>query len=174
MWCWKHLTYHPSLTLNRFQTLSWCFHCWPEKSKCWLSSNFAGYWKSIEIKGTSQLIFTCSKSTTETVEKGVKYVQKYFNTSKGIKYVRRRSDLFIVNFEHVSHLFLLFLLLNLNKQMLAGLTSISSILQKQASNQTRKGIISSIFCFFVISGCKLRANLIAFVFLDHQSLVNTG
>ena len=31
----------------------------------------------------------------------------------------RRSDIFIVNFEHISHLFLEFLLLTLNKKMLA-------------------------------------------------------
>ena len=34
---------------------------------------------------------------------------------------RRRSGDFIVNFEHISHLFLAFLLLTLNKQMLAGI-----------------------------------------------------
>ena len=34
---------------------------------------------------------------------------------------RRRSGVFIVNFEHISHLFLAFLLLTLNKQMLAGM-----------------------------------------------------
>ena len=33
----------------------------------------------------------------------------------------RRSSVFIVNFEHISHLFLVFILLTLNKQMLAGL-----------------------------------------------------
>ena len=33
----------------------------------------------------------------------------------------RRSGVFIVNFGHISHLFLVFLLLTLNKQMLAGL-----------------------------------------------------
>ena len=33
----------------------------------------------------------------------------------------RRSGVFIVNFEHISHLFLLFLLLTLNKSMLAGI-----------------------------------------------------
>ena len=32
----------------------------------------------------------------------------------------RRSCVFIVNFEHISHLFLVFLLLTLNKQMSAG------------------------------------------------------
>ena len=32
----------------------------------------------------------------------------------------RRSTVFIVNFEHISHLLLVFLSLTLNKQMLAG------------------------------------------------------
>ena len=32
----------------------------------------------------------------------------------------RRSRVFIVNFKHISHLFLVFLLLNLNKSRLAG------------------------------------------------------
>ena len=54
-----------------------------------------------------QLTFACSKPTTETLEKGVK-------------------DVFIVHFEHNSHLFLVFLLLTLNKQMLAGTTLVAS------------------------------------------------
>ena len=33
---------------------------------------------------------------------------------------RRRSDVFIVNFEHISHLFLVFLLLTLSSYMPAG------------------------------------------------------
>ena len=45
---------------------------------------------------------TCSNATIETLEKGVKYV-------------------FIVNFEHISHLFLVFLLLTLNKSVLHGI-----------------------------------------------------
>ena len=41
--------------------------------------------------------------------------------SGNLAYVlRRRSGLFVVNFEHISHLFLVFLLLTLNKQILAG------------------------------------------------------
>ena len=51
---------------------------------------------------TSQPAFTCSKLTIGTLEQGVKYVQW------------RRSGIFIVNFEHISHLVLLFLLLTLN------------------------------------------------------------
>ena len=42
------------------------------------------------------------KVTKELLEKGVKYVQSYW----------RRSGVFIFNFEHISHLFLVLLLLN--------------------------------------------------------------
>ena len=45
----------------------------------------------------------CSKLTIETLEQGVKYVHW------------RRSGVFIVNFEHISHLVLVFLLLTLNR-----------------------------------------------------------
>ena len=34
------------------------------------------------------------------------------------------SDVFNVNFEHISHLFLVFLLLNLNKQIFAGISAV--------------------------------------------------
>ena len=51
--------------------------------------------------GKFQPAFTCSNLTIETLEQGVKYVQ-------------RRSGFFIVNFEHISHLVLVFLLLTLN------------------------------------------------------------
>ena len=51
----------------------------------------------LKIKDSYQLIFTCLKSTIATLEKGVKYVQW-------------RSGVFIVNSEHISHLFLLLLL----------------------------------------------------------------
>ena len=54
----------------------------------------------------TQLTFTSSKSTIETVEKGVKYVQICH---------WRHSGVFIVNFKHISPLFLMFLLLTLNK-----------------------------------------------------------
>ena len=55
------------------------------------SVNFGKFLENIH----TQLTFTSSKSTTETPEKGVKYVQSYL----------RCSDVFIVNFEHISHLF---------------------------------------------------------------------
>ena len=41
---------------------------------------------------------------------------------------RRRSGVFFVNFEHISHLFLVFLFLTLQKQMLVG-KGVKGILQ---------------------------------------------
>ena len=58
-------------------------------------------------RSITQLTFTCSKSTISTLEDGVlEDVQS--------------SGVFIVNFEHMPHLFLVFLLQALNKEMLAG------------------------------------------------------
>ena len=51
----------------------------------------------------TQPAFTCSKLTMQTLEQSVKCV-KYWG----------RSGVFIVNFEHISHLDLVFLLLTLN------------------------------------------------------------
>ena len=45
---------------------------------------------------------------------------KVYNKNTGTTSIRR-SGVFIVNFEHISHLFLVFLLLILNKSILAGL-----------------------------------------------------
>ena len=56
----------------------------------------------INIFILSQLAFTCSKLTIETLEQGVKKVQICC------------SGAFIVSFEHISHLFQVFLLLTLN------------------------------------------------------------
>ena len=51
----------------------------------------------------TQPAFTCSKLTIETLEQGVKYRQW------------RRFGVFIVNFEHISHRVLVFLLLTLSR-----------------------------------------------------------
>ena len=56
--------------------------------------------------GWAQPSFTCSKLTIKTVERGVKYVQ----------------SVFIVNFEYISHLVLVFLLLNLIISLAAELS----------------------------------------------------
>ena len=62
----------------------------------------------------SQLTFTCSKSSIETLELCVKYVQKLtIRTEEQCQW--GRFGVFIVNFEHISQLFLVFLLLTLSK-----------------------------------------------------------
>ena len=62
-------------------------------------------------------VITCSKLTIETLEQGVKYGE--ICSKLTIKAPERRhwgcSDVFIVNFEHISHLFVVFLLLNLSR-----------------------------------------------------------
>ena len=57
--------------------------------------------------------FSCSKATIETLEKGVKYVQKVpIKTAE--QHHRRCSCVFSVNFDHISEISLVFLLLTLN------------------------------------------------------------
>ena len=48
------------LTLSRFHTLFWCFHCWLWTNKCQLG-------QSVSVKK-----FTCSKVESKIVEKGVR------------------------------------------------------------------------------------------------------
>ena len=69
----------------------------------------------------TQSAIAYSKLTIETLEQGVKYVQSYQWHCSGV---------FIVNFDHISHLVLVFLLLTLSKQMPAGYT-----IQKSAGNE---------------------------------------
>ena len=54
---------------------------------------------------------TCLQLTMETVEKGVKQIQSHWC----------HSGVFNVNFEHISHLFLLFMLLTLSTYLFAGI-----------------------------------------------------
>ena len=68
----------------------------------------------------AQLAFTCSKSTIETLKKGVKWSKLTIKTPERRHW--RGSGVLIANSEHISHLFLGFLLLTLNKQKLAGKT----------------------------------------------------
>ena len=60
----------------------------------------------------TQITFTCSNSTTET-RKRCEICSKLIIKTPERR--RRRSGVFIVNFEHISHLCLVFLLLNLSK-----------------------------------------------------------
>ena len=64
-----------------------CLSIWPNSYEVALRNS---------AKKTSQLTFTCSKLTIKTSE-------------------RRLSSVFIITFEHISHLFLVSLLLTLNK-----------------------------------------------------------
>ena len=64
----------------------------------------------------TQLAFTCSKSTTETLEKGVKHSSKLtIKTPERPQW--QRFGIFIVNFEHISHFLLVYIVLTLNKWM---------------------------------------------------------
>ena len=57
----------------------------------------------------------------------------------------RRSGVFIVKFENISHIFLVFLLLNLNKQMLAGTYAITFLVPKSIQEKlTMKKNFSSL------------------------------
>ena len=60
----------------------------------------------------TQLTFTCSKSTIETLEKCETCSKLTIQTPEGRQW--RRSGIFIVNFKHNSHLVLMLILLTLN------------------------------------------------------------
>ena len=63
---------------------------------------------------STQPAITCLKLPMETLEKGEKYVQN--RNMLAIKTPeRRQADDFIVNFEPISHLVLMFLLLTLSR-----------------------------------------------------------
>ena len=69
--------------------------------------------KTISFRLITQLTLTYSNLTIETLQKDVKYVQKL--TVKAPEWRQwRRSGAFIVNFAHISNLFLVFLSLPLN------------------------------------------------------------
>ena len=62
---------------------------------------------------TTQPVFTYSKLTIETLEQDVKYAHS-LTIETPERHQWRHSGVFIVNFEHISHLLLVFLLLTLN------------------------------------------------------------
>ena len=71
---------------------------------------------NLEILPQSQSAFTCSKLTIETQEQAVKYVT--LKTPERRHW--HRSGAFSVNFEHISHLVLVFLLLTFNMKLPPG------------------------------------------------------
>ena len=81
--------------------------------------NKPGVIQQCMTESTSQLTFACSKSTIETLEKGEICSKLTIKTPERRQW--HRHGVFVVNFEHISYLFLEFLLLTLNKEMWAGL-----------------------------------------------------
>ena len=75
-------------------------------TETFLLVNFSTIFSNV-ITGSSLIhpAFTCSKLATETLEQIMKYDQSSW----------RRSGVFIVNFEHISHLVLVFPLLTLSR-----------------------------------------------------------
>ena len=72
-----------------------------------LNTDSINYWKR------SQLTLICSKLTVETLEKG-EICSKVNNKNTGMTSLVS-SKCFFVNFEHIPHQFVMFLLLTLNK-----------------------------------------------------------
>ena len=71
--------------------------------------------KPLSFMFGNQLTITCSKSTKGTLEKGVKYVQNITMKTPEQRHWRLSGVFIVVNFEHISHVFLVFLFLTLNK-----------------------------------------------------------
>ena len=64
----------------------------------------------------------------ETIHKRNLFTRPSTHTSKLLIRQWRRSGVFIVNFEHISHLVLVFLLLTLNIQLPAGIAAQKSFI----------------------------------------------
>ena len=56
----------------------------------------------IQKKKHTQLTFNCSKSTTKTIEKGVKYVIDVVLVFSSLTYFTPFSSVFIVDFEQIN------------------------------------------------------------------------
>ena len=78
-----------------------------------------------QITLPTQSVFTCSNVTIEALEQGVKVLNMFKVNNKETRMTFtewRCSGFFIVNFEHISHLALVFLLLTLNMPLPVGKT----------------------------------------------------
>ena len=74
------------------------------------------YFTRICVTIFAQPAITCSNLTIDTPEQGVKYILNKVLTITTLKRQQwLRLGVFIVNFEHISHLILVFLLLILSK-----------------------------------------------------------
>ena len=125
-------TYKHETRSNRFQTLwlpyysRWCWEVIRKLLVLWCfqrvhKENITLKWVKTKdtkkgwsrFKDTTQLTFTCSKSTKDNTRKTCKICSKV--TTKTPKRHRRRSGVVIVTSEHILHLFLVFPFLTLNK-----------------------------------------------------------
>ena len=78
-----------------------------------LSGAFNNFYWAGEDSLAQQSLNTYLKSTVETLEKEKNCLNLPIKTPDRVKW--HRSDVFLVNFEHTSHLFLVFLLVTLNR-----------------------------------------------------------
>ena len=87
----------------------------------WLSFYSEGI-PTFTLHSQPTLAITCSKLTIETREQSEIYSKLTIRTPERRHWPR--SGVFIVNFEHISHLLLVFLLLTLSRQMPAEISFI--------------------------------------------------
>ena len=71
--------------------------------------------ESVKSSQQIQPVITWSKLTIETLEQGVKYFQSKLAIKTPERCQWRRYGVFIVNFEHILHLFLVYLLLTVTR-----------------------------------------------------------
>ena len=94
--------------------------------------NLAQFFAKLKSVRYSQLTFICFMSAIETLEKKCEICSKLtLKTPEQLHW--RRSGVLIANNEHISHLFLAFLLLNLNKKMLTRFVLLLFSIKEQIS-----------------------------------------
>ena len=71
--------------------------------------------ESVKISQQTQPAITWSKLAIETLEQDVKYVQSKLAIKTSERCQWHRCGVFIVNFEHILHLFLVYLLLTVTR-----------------------------------------------------------
>ena len=99
------------------------------------------YFKHLQNCTITQQLFTCSKSTIETLEKKCEICSK-LTIKTPEQHQWHRSSVLLDNIIHISYLFLVFLLLTLNKWMLARLCKL--VLIKWNHTATTCWLISKI------------------------------
>ena len=99
-----------------FQNSEYTGHMWITLSKCCSFVFIVDY--EHELFSIFKLTFTSSKSKIEVPDQMWNPLKLTIKTLEWSQW--RRSGVFIVNFKHISHIILVFLLMNLNKQIPTG------------------------------------------------------